>query len=169
MGPVFTEIDIDAPREKIHDYLMDFATRKELYGDSIKVFRLLRLNSRGVGAGARYQLTRRDAWADSSITAADPARISERGVTGNYNKTPTGTEWELADNPSGVTTVRVSYWTEPTGFAKLFDRFTGGTGWHSRRIKRAGARLRDLMEAEAAPVTAPVKVAGGNRHPTGVV
>lgn len=168
MGPVFAEIDIDAPREKIHDYLMDFSTRKELYGDSVKTFRLLRLNSRGVGAGARFQFTRREAWEDSSITAAEPARISERGVTGRYNKTATGTEWELAEAPSGVTTVRISYWTEPVGFGRLFDRLTGGTGWHTRRIKRAGARLRDLMESERPTVAAPVVVAGGNRHPTGI-
>ncbi|MDQ2622611.1 MAG: hypothetical protein M3Y45_06180 [Actinomycetota bacterium] len=168
MGPVFTEINIDAPREKIHDYLMDFATRKELYGDSIGDFRLLRLNSRGVGAGARFQFSRRDAWADSSIISADAGRISERGVGGSYNKTVTGTEWEFAENPNGVTTVRISYWTEPTGFAKVFDRFTGGAGWHSRRLKRAGARLRDLMEAGPSPVATPVAVAGGTRHPTGV-
>lgn len=169
MGPVFTEIDIDAPREKIHQYLMDFATRKELYGDTVRDFRLLRLNSRGVGAGARFQFSRRNAWADSSITYEDAGRISERGVGGSYNKTATGTEWELTESPNGVTTVRISYWTEPTGFAKLFDRFTGGAGWHARRLKRAGARLRDLMEAERPPVTAPVKVAGGTRHPTGIL
>ncbi len=168
MGPVFTEIDIDAPRAKIHDYLMDFSTRKELYGDSVEAFRLLRLNSRGVGAGARFQFSRRAAWADSAITADEPGRISERGVAGNYNKTGTGTEWELSESPAGVTTVRLSYWTEPTGFAKVFDRFTGGAGWHSRRLKRAGSRLRELMESDEAPVTVPVKVAGGNRHTTGV-
>jgi len=168
MGPVFTEIDIDAPREKIQDYLMDFATRKELYGDSVEDFRLLRVNSRGVGAGARFRFARRSAWADSSITAAEPGRVSERGVTGSYNKTGTGTEWELAEAPNGVTRLRLSYWTEPTGLAKALDRLTGGAGWHERRLKRAAARLRDLMEAEAAPVAAPVQVAGGNRHTTGV-
>ena len=168
MGPVYCEIDIDAPREEIFDYLLDFDSRPSLYGDTIKNFRLLRLDSHGVGAGARWQFTRKDAWADSVITAAEPStRISERGVTGRYNRTRTGTEWELAENSSGVTRVRISYWTEPSGMAKAFDRLTGGAGWHKRRLARAGARLREAVES-GREETVEVPVAGGNRHMTGV-
>ncbi|MBN8866832.1 MAG: SRPBCC family protein [Solirubrobacterales bacterium] len=168
MGPVFTEIDVDAPREEIFDYLLDFNTRPFLYGDTVEDFRLLRLNPRGVGAGARWRFKRKKAWADSAIVAADsPARISERGVTGSYNKTATGTEWELDEAPNGVTTVRISYWTVPTGFAKLFDRMTGGAGWHRRRLNRAGNRLREAVES-GREERAEVPVAGGSRHATGV-
>lgn len=168
MGPVFAEIDIDAPREKIRDYLLEFATRRELYGDSIDQFRLVRINSHGIGAGARFRFTRGRAWADSSITEAEPGRVSERGVAGRFNRTPSGTEWELDESASGVTRVRLSYWTEPSGTAKMFDRFTGKAGWHRRRLRRAASRLRDLMEAANTPATAPVEVAGGKRHEVGV-
>lgn len=168
MGPVFAEIDIDAPREKIHDYLMDFTTRKELYGDTVDEFRLVRIKPRGVGAGARFRFTKGRAWADSSITAAEPGRISERGVSGRFNQTPTGTEWELDESTTGVTRLRVSYWTEPTGAAKLFDRLTGHAGWHSRRLRRAAGRLRDLMEADAGTPGSQVGIAGGKRHEMGV-
>lgn len=168
MGPVFTEVDIDAPREEIFDYLIDFDTRPFLYGDSVEDFRLLRLDTRGVGAGARWRFKRKDAWADSSITAAEkPRRISERGVTGSYNNTPTGTEWELDETPGGVTRVRISYWTEPGGAAKLFDRLTGGAGWHRRRLEVAGQRLREALES-GREERVDVPVAGGNRHVTGV-
>jgi len=92
MGPVYAEIDIDAPREQIFDYMLDISTRPVLFEDSISNFRLLRLESRGIGSGARFQFKRRSKWADTSITAVEePFRISERGVTGNYNKTKTGT------------------------------------------------------------------------------
>lgn len=168
MGPVFAEIDIDAPREKIQDYLMDFTTRRELYGNAVDEFRLTRINPRGVGAGARFRFTKGRAWVDSSITAAEPGRISERGVSGRFNQTPTGTEWELHESATGVTRLRLSYWTEPTGAAKLFDRFTGRAGWHGRRLRRVAGRLRELMEADAPESAAAVGVAGGRRHATGV-
>jgi len=168
MGPVFTEVDIDAPREEIFDYLLDFDTRPFLYGDAVENFRLLRLNSRGVGAGARWQFKRKKAWADSAITAAEPPRrISERGVTGNYNKTTSGTEWEMEETATGVTRVRISYWTVPTGLAKAFDRMTGGAGWHRRRLDKAGQRLREAIES-GREEKVEVPVAGGNRHATGV-
>lgn len=168
MGPVFTEVDIDAPREEIFDYLIDFDTRPFLYGDTVRNFRLLRLKSRGVGAGARWQFKRKNAWADSTITAAEPPRrISERGATGKYNKSATGTEWELEETAAGVTRVRISYWTEPTGMAKAFDRLSGGAGWHRRRLEKAGHRLREAIES-GREEKVEVHVAGGNRHATGV-
>lgn len=168
MGPVFAEIDIDAPREKIRDYLLEFTTRRELYGDSIDQFRLVRINSHGIGAGARFRFTRGHAWADSTITGVEPGRVSERGMAGRFNRTPNGTEWELDESPSGVTRLRLSYWTEPTGVAKKFDRFTGKAGWHGRRLKRTVARLRDRMESGEVAATAPAGVAGGKRHEVGV-
>lgn len=168
MGPVYAELDVDAPREEIFEYLMDFDTRPFLYGDSISKFRLLRLDSRGVGAGARWQFERKNAWADSSITAAEPPRrISERGATGSYNETATGTEWELEEIATGVTRVRISYWTVPTGMAKLMDRLTGGAGWHRRRLVKAGQRLREAVESGRED-RVEVPVAGRNRHATGV-
>jgi len=168
MGPVFTELDIDAPREQIFDYLMDFDTRPFLYGDTIENFRLLRLDSRGVGAGARWQFRRRKAWADSTITSAEaPRRISERGGTGSYNRNATGTEWELEETATGVTRVRITFWIVPVGFSKVHNRLTGGARWHRRRLEKAGRRLRDAVESGRTE-KAEVPVAGGNRHATGV-
>ncbi len=168
MGPVYAEIDIHAPREMIFDYLMDMATRPALYGKSVSNFRLLRLESRGIGAGVRFQYKRRKAWADSSITAAEsPRRISERGATGNLNRTKTGTEWEIAESSAGVSTLRLTYWTQPTGWAKLFDRLTGGSRWYGRMLERTTVELRTRMEAERT-ATDEVGVAGGNRYVTGV-
>jgi hypothetical protein len=168
MGPVYAEIDIDAPREEICDYLLDIATRPVLFEGAIDSFRLLRLESQGVGAGARFRFRRRKAWIDTSITAVEyPRRVSERGAGGRFNRNRNGFEWELAERPGGVSTVRVSYWTEPKGFSKLTDRLTGGAGWYRRRLRQALDRLRERVEADQTS-TEPIPVAGGNRYATGV-
>jgi uncharacterized protein YndB with AHSA1/START domain len=79
MGPLYAEIEIDAPREVIYEYLLDISTRPRIFGDSISDFRLLRLDTHGTGAGARFRFKRRSAWVDTSITAVEPPRrISER-------------------------------------------------------------------------------------------
>jgi hypothetical protein len=168
MGPVYAEIEIDAPREQICDYLMDIATRPILFGDAIRDFRLLRLESTGVGAGARFRFKRRSTWIDTTITAVDhPRRISERGSGGHFNRGRNGFEWEIAESASGVSSVRLSYWTEPRGFARLTDRLTGGAGWYRRRLKHGLDRLRDRIETDRTG-SDPIPVAGGNRYATGI-
>ena len=168
MGPVYAEIDIDAPRELIFDYLMDVATRRDIFGSSIMDFRLLRLESRGIGAGARFRFKRRKAWVDTAITSVErPRRISERGNGGRLNLSKTGTEWEIVEGAGAMSRIRISYWTEPAGMAKHIDRLTGGSRWYGRLLKRAAAELRERAEAERV-ATERVEVAGGNRYSTGV-
>jgi uncharacterized protein YndB with AHSA1/START domain len=168
MGPVYAEIEIDAPREMIFEYLLDISTRPVVFGDSIADFRLLRLDPHGVGAGARFRFKRRSAWADTTITSVEsPRRISERGASGRLNRNPTGTEWEIAESGSGVSIVRLTYWTEPNGIYKLTDRMAGGAGWYGRQLRHAVKRLRDVIEAERTE-TDEIPVAGGNRYKTGI-
>ncbi len=168
MGPVYAEIEIDAPREMIFDYLLDIATRPVLFGNSIEDFRLLRLETRGVGAGARFRFKRRSAWNDTTITAAEnPRRISERGSTGRLNRNQTGFEWEIGEEATGVSVVRLSYWIEPWGVYRYVQRFTGGSRWYTKRMGKALRQLRDRIEAERT-TTGPIEVAGGNRYKTGI-
>ena len=169
MGPLFAEIDIDAPREVIYEYLLDIATRPKIYGDSISDFRLLRLETRGIGAGARYRFKRRSAWVDTTITAVDPPRrISERGGTGRLNRNRCGTEWEIAESANQVSRVRLSYWVEPHGVYRHFHRLTGGSRWYGRQLRHALRRLRDMVEADQMEADR-IRVAGGNRYETGVL
>jgi uncharacterized protein YndB with AHSA1/START domain len=169
MGPLYAEIEIDAPREVIYEYLLDITTRPKIFGDSISNFRLLRLDPRGLGAGARFAFRRRKAWVDTSITALDPPRrISERGWTGRLNRNATGTEWELAEEANGVSLVRLSYWVEPHGVYRHFHRLTGGSRWYTRQLRHAVRRLRDMVEAERME-SDRITVAGGNRYETGVL
>ncbi|MEX0620516.1 MAG: SRPBCC family protein [Solirubrobacterales bacterium] len=169
MGPLYAEIEIDAPREVIYEYLLDIATRPGIYDGSISDFRLLRLDTRGIGAGARFRFRRRSAWVDTTITTVDPPRrISERGSTGRLNGNSTGTEWEIAETANGLSLVRLSYWVEPHGVYRHFHRFTGGSRWYGRQLRHAVRRLRDVVEAERLK-TDRIRVAGGNRFETGVL
>ncbi len=168
MGPVYAETEIDAPREMIYDYLLDVSTRPVLFAGAIDDFRLLRLDTRGLGAGARFRFKRHSAWNDSTITAIEaPRRISERGATGRLNRNKTGFEWEIGEDSGGVSVVRLSYWIEPYGVYRHFQRWTGGPRWYTRQMRNALRRLRELIEAERM-ATEEVGVAGGNRYETGI-
>lgn len=168
MGPVSAEAEIDAPREEIFEYLLDYLTRPVLFGDSASDFRMLQLEPRGVGAGARFKFRRRSAWASLAITDAErPSRISERGSTGRGNLTPAGMEWEITETEAGPSKVKVYYWTEPSRAAAVPDRLTGGAGWYGRFLKRVLACLREEIEGGREEAAA-LSVAGGNRFETGI-
>ena len=169
MGPLYAEIEIDAPREVIYEYLLDISTRPRIFGDSISDFRLLRLDTHGTGAGARFRFKRRSAWVDTSITAVEPPRrISERGATGRLNRNLTGTEWEIEEAANGISLVRLSYWVEPHGVYRHFHRLTGGSRWYGRQLRLAVRRLREQVEADRMEADRST-VAGGNRFETGVL
>lgn len=168
MGPVFAEAEIDARREKIFEYLLDLGSRQVIFGRSMTEFRLLDIQSGGVGAGARFRFGKRGSWVDLTITAAeDPRRISERGHTGRGNRTPAGMEWEIEELPTGPSLVRVSYWTEVSGVAGALDRITGRSRWHERTLRSALAKLRSEVESGESRSELP-RVAGISRFETGV-
>jgi hypothetical protein len=109
-----------------------------------------------------------DAWFDSQITEADfPHRITERGRGGRLNRTPATTVWEIVEGPGALSTVRVTFWTEPSNpFDRAREAF-GRSGAARRGFRTALRRLRDLLEEDKGPAER-IRVAGGNRHATGV-
>lgn len=168
MGPVFAEAEIDASRQKIFDYLLDLGSRPVIFGDSVTEFRLLDIQSRGIGSGARFRFGKRGSWVDLTITGAEePRRISERGHTGRGNRTPAGMEWEIEETPAGPSRVRASYWTEVSGVAGAVDRITGGAGKHERMLRSALTRLRSEVESGVETSEVP-RIAGIGRFETGV-
>jgi len=90
------------------------------------------------------------------------------GATGRLNRNQTGFEWEIGEDVSGVSVVRLSYWIEPYGVYRYVQRLTGGSRWYTRQMRRAVRRLRDLIEAERT-ATEKIEVAGGNRYQTGIL
>ena len=154
MGPVSAEIAIDVPREVAFGYLSDLSNRAAFTDHFISDFRLLRAESTGVGAGARFRFYAppQALWMDSTIVELEPPhRISERGQGGRWNRIPGALEWELTTSAGSLTTVRVTHWTEP---ANPFDRakevLGGASIWYRRDWETALRRLRDLLEEEPA-------------------
>jgi hypothetical protein len=152
MGPVNAELGIDAPRELIFDFVSDLSNRPAFTDHFISDHRLFRVESRGVGAGARFRFVAppQAIWMDSTISALErPHRISERGSGGRFNRVKSATEWELLADAGALTTVRVTYWTETSHpIDRLKEIFGGASIWYQRDWATALRRLRDLLEVE---------------------
>ncbi len=171
MGPVSAEIEIDVPREDAFDAIADLARRPAFTDQFLTGFHLTRIESSGVGAGARFRVgpRRRSVWMDTTIDELDPPhRVVEHGRGGRANRIPATTVWELLEGTAGLTRVRVSHWTEPAKpVDRLLEILSGTAGWQERRWHEALRRLRDLLES-GGPPPGRVAVAAGNRHETGI-
>lgn len=171
MGPVSAAIEIDVPRQRVFEEIADLARRPSFTDHFIADPRLTRIEPSGLGAGARFRFTTapRDVWMDTTIVElAEPRRIVERGRGGRGNRIPSTTVWELLEGPGSLITVRVSFWTEPSRPAdKAVDALSGASVWQERAWREALRRLRDRLES-GAPAEAPLAVAGGNPHATGI-
>jgi uncharacterized protein YndB with AHSA1/START domain len=171
MGPVSAEIEVDAPRERVFEAIADLARRPSFTDHFLTGFHLTRIESRGIGAGARFRLSSplRSIWMDTAIVELrEPHRIVERGRGGRANRIPVTTVWELTEGAGLLTRVRVSSWTEPSSHLdRALEVLAGNSISAQRGWREALRRLRDQLEGgEAAP--APVAMAGGNPHATGI-
>jgi hypothetical protein len=170
MGPVSASIEIDVPRRRAYEELCDLSRRPAFTDHLMSDFRLLRIDPRGVGAGARFRfdLPLHGTWADTTIVEAEePFTIVERGSGGRGNRVPNHTVWEVLEGPGPLITVRVAFWTEPGIVDRALEKAVGAAHWQERGWKKALHRLRDRLESGAA-AEPPVAVAGGNPHATGI-
>ncbi len=171
MGPVSAEVEIDAPRERVFEAIADLALRPSFTDHFLADFRLTRIESTGVGAGARFRvaLAPRRVWMDTSIVELDPPHaVVERGQGGRVNRIPCRTVWELVGGSGSLTRVKVAHWTEPSNpLDRALEALSGAAFRQERAWREALRRLRDLLESEA-PAQGGVAVAGGNAHATGI-
>jgi hypothetical protein len=165
VGPISLTVSIDAPRERIFDFICDLGTRESWIDHFASEYRLVRVEARGQGSGARFRV---DApagvrYMETVIAEAErPFRIVEHGRGGRLDRMPIRTVWELEEGPT--TTARLTFWTVPPN---AFDRVRemGRTRWWRRRWSKALRRLQEIIESgEAVPRT---EVAGGDRLPVG--
>jgi uncharacterized protein YndB with AHSA1/START domain len=165
MGPISITRSIDAPRERVFDFICDLANRPAFTDHFIGQFRLERLESKGIGASARMRIRRRHLWMETVVVeATSPHRILERGRGGRWDRIPVTTGWELVDLPGGRgCEVRLSFWTQPSG---LVDRLREGLRaerFYRRQWSIALSRLKELIESGRAAER--VVVAGGDKLP----
>ena len=68
MGPVSAEIEVDVPRAEAFEAIADLARRPSFTDNFLTGFHLTRIESSGVGAGARFRAgpRRRSVWMDTA-------------------------------------------------------------------------------------------------------
>jgi uncharacterized protein YndB with AHSA1/START domain len=170
MGPVSAEVEIDVPRQRVFEAIADLGLRPAFTDHFLSGFHLTRIDSAGVGAGARFRFAVRPrrVWMDTTITEADePHRIVEHGRGGRANRIPSTTLWELTEGPGSLTKVRVSYWTEPGPIDRGLELLSGASIPYERRWREALRRLREQLESGELGAHR-IALAGGNPHTTGI-
>jgi uncharacterized protein YndB with AHSA1/START domain len=171
MGPIRAEIEVDVPREAAFELIADLARRPNFTDHFLTGFHLLRIEARGVGAGARFRVKAplRSPWEDTTLVALDePFKVEERGAGGRSNRIANRTVWEIEPGKAGMALVRVTHWTEPKEpVDKLVESLSFGAHYQRKGWQQALKRLRDLLEAEG-PGGERIAIAGGNRYATGI-
>jgi uncharacterized protein YndB with AHSA1/START domain len=164
VGPITITTSIDAPRERVFDFICDLSTRPGWIDHFATDYHVERIPAAGRGAAARFRV---DApagvkYMETVIAETDrPYRVVEHGRGGRLDRTAIRLVWELEAGP--ITSVTLTFWTVPPS---IFDRVReiGRERWWRRRWAKALARMRDLIESGAE--VPRVQVAGADRVPT---
>jgi uncharacterized protein YndB with AHSA1/START domain len=150
VDPVTVSTTIGRPREEVFDYLVDVANHPEFSDHYMKDFRLLRIDSRGRGAGARYRLDAplRDRWEDMTFVEVErPYRIVAFGRGGKFNRIKTTRIFTLDEASPGSTRVELMTESEPPlPTDRLLEAISGYRGWMKRNTARALRRLQAILE-----------------------
>jgi uncharacterized protein YndB with AHSA1/START domain len=165
MGPISVTTAVDAPRERVYDFLCDLANRPAFTNHFIADYRLQRFESAGVGASARMRIARGGLWMETVIVEADrPYRVLEQGKGGRLDRIPILTAWEVVEGPGAAgSEVTLRFGTEPTHPIDRMEELRRGERYFRRQWSTALSRLKDLIESGQAGKR--VSIAGGARLP----
>jgi uncharacterized protein YndB with AHSA1/START domain len=164
VGPFTVTTSIDAPRERVFDFICDLSTRPSWIDHFASGYRLARIPATGRGAAARFRV---DApagveYMGTVIAEADrPHEIVEHARGGRFERVSIHLVWELEAGPT--TTVRLTFWTSSPSHFQRF-REIGRERWWRKRWSKALVRMRDLIESDAQ--VPHVRIAGGDRVPS---
>jgi uncharacterized protein YndB with AHSA1/START domain len=168
LDPVSSTVTIDRTPSEVFAYLSDVANHAEFTDHYLKDFRLLREDSLGVGAGARFRVDaplNRFSWADITVVEADaPRRIVQRGRTGKFNRIRLLSTYTL--EPLGGST-RLTLTTETEQPRLPSDKLMEllARRWFKRKQGKAVRRLRSILEEGTERGTRASIAAGGPRKP----
>ena len=160
-------------RERAFEAIADLARRPAFTDHFLTGFHLTRIESAGVGAGARFRRRpaagARSGWTPRSTSWTPPTGSSSTAAAGRANRIPATTVWELLEGPGSLTRIRVSHWTEPANHVdRALEALSGTARWQERGWREALRRLRDLLESDAAAAGARSRrpaATARDRHP----
>jgi uncharacterized protein YndB with AHSA1/START domain len=166
VGPISVSTSIDAPRERVFDFICDLGIRPAWTDHFASDYHLARIPASGLGAAVRFRVDAPAGVRYMETVIAEtsrPHRIVEHARGGRLDRIPMRIVWELREGPT--TTVILTFWTLPDS---IFDRAreTGRSGWWRRRWGKALRRMRELIESGAE--VPRLEVAGRTRRPAGV-
>jgi uncharacterized protein YndB with AHSA1/START domain len=162
MRPVTVTATIDAPRERVFDYLSDIANHVEFSDHYLKDFRLDRLASRGLGAAASFRIGSRGArWGEVVISGLErPYRIQLDGQTGRRGRIKTSATYALTPHGHDMTKVEYTISTTPATRLDSMREALGCRSSTKRKSRRALRRMASLLEEGRASAHA-VRAAAG--------
>lgn len=163
MRPLTVSTTIDAPRERVFDYLADIANHVEFTDHFLKDFRLERLDSVGVGAAARFRIAFPigSIWADAVITELErPYRIVTEGQAGRIGRVRLDAVYVLVQHGYDMTSVEFTFSSEPATRSDRLRESLGLRPWLKLQHGRALRRLKFVLE-QGEPSTRAVTVAPG--------
>lgn len=163
MRPIAVSRTIDAPRERVFEYLSDIANHAEFSDHYLSDFRLERVDSEGLGASAswrmRFPLAR--LWGDAAITELDPPHlIVLEGRAGRIGRIAVRAEYRLVPTGGEMTRVEYRFGTESASRVDRFKQALGMRGWLRRNCRRALGRMAHVLE-EGTPSAHAVRPAAG--------
>jgi uncharacterized protein YndB with AHSA1/START domain len=167
VDPFTVSIVVSASRERVFDYLQDIANHPEFTDHYLVDWHLTRIDSVGLGAGARYRVKapgNRFSWGDATFIEVErPHRLVEAGRTGKNNRVRTMGVYELTPASGGATKVSFTLETRPATLADRLLESMGARSWMRRKNRRAMRRLRGILEQ---PHGAPEGRSGRGRRVT---
>ena len=152
MDRVSVSTVISKPREEVFEYLADIANHAEFTDHYLADWHLLREQSYGTGAGARFRVKApfaRFSWADMTFSKLDPpSRIVEQGTGGKYNRVRLLGTYTLTDGPGETTKVEYQFETRPVQPSDRLMDALGGRAWTRRQAAKSMRRLRAILEGD---------------------
>jgi uncharacterized protein YndB with AHSA1/START domain len=151
VDPVHVNVRIDRPRDEVFAYLADVANHPEFSDHYTSHWHLLRVDSVGTGAGARFRVgvpLQRFDWGDMTLVAVEsPHRIVALGRYGKFNRIKTTGIWTLDDAPGGGTEVDFMFESEPVfPTDRIVEALSGQRRWFKRKLRKAMRRLQAILE-----------------------
>jgi uncharacterized protein YndB with AHSA1/START domain len=163
MRPLEVSRVIDVPRERVFDYLSDIANHAEFTDHFVKEFRLERLESRGVGAGARFRilLGLGSIWCEAVLTDLErPYSIVAEGGAGRLGRIEISSRYTLTPHDQGMTRVELTFSLVPATLGDRLREALGARIWLGYQYRRALRRLQLILE-QGEPSAAAASIAAG--------